>query len=181
MKVIPTELPGVVVLEPVVHADARGFFYESYRKDVFARAGLNAELVQDNHSRSVRGTLRGLHFQTEPHAQVKLCRVTQGEVFDVVVDVRPGSATFGKWVSQILSAENKTMIWIPAGFAHGFYVTSETAEFVYKCSDYYAPECERGVRWDDPEIGVRWPIAAGITPIVSAKDQRLPPLRSLRG
>lgn len=180
MKVIPTDLSGVVVLEPIVHADARGFFYESYRKDVFARAGLTDELVQDNHSRSVRGTLRGLHFQIAPHAQVKLCRVTQGEVFDVVVDVRPQSPTFGKWISQVLSAENKKMIWIPAGFAHGFCVTSETAEFVYKCSDYYAPECERGVRWDDPEIGIAWPLA-GAAPIVSAKDQKLPPLRSLRG
>lgn len=181
MKLLPTELPGVVVIEPTVHEDARGFFYESWRSDAFERAGLVASFVQDNHSRSLRGALRGLHFQAEPHAQTKLCRVISGEVFDVVVDVRPGSATFGRWVGQVLSDSNRAMIWIPKGFAHGFYVTSEVAEFLYKCDDYYAPECERGVRWDDPEIGIRWPVPADAgAPIVSAKDAKLPPLAALR-
>jgi dTDP-4-dehydrorhamnose 3,5-epimerase len=174
VKFVPTGLPGVVLIEPTVHADARGFFYESYRKDLFAANGLTTELVQDNHSKSARGTLRGLHWQAEPHAQVKLCRATAGEVFDVVVDVRTGSPTFGKWTSATLSAENKRMIWIPAGFAHGFQVTSDTAEFLYKTSDFYSPADERGVLWSDPSLAIPWPIK---DPIVSSKDAKLPALR----
>ena len=175
MKFVPTELPGVVLVEPTVFADARGFFYESWRRDIFAKNGLDVELVQDNHSRSARGTLRGLHFQ-HPHGQVKLCRVTSGEVYDVVVDVRAGSATFGRWTAASLSAENRRMIWIPAGFAHGFQVVSESAEFLYKCSDYYAPGDEHGVVWNDPALAIPWPVA---TPIVSAKDAKLPRLADL--
>ena len=175
MKLVSTELSGVFLIEPAVHADQRGFFYEAWRRDAFAKQGLDADLVQDNHSRSAQGTLRGLHFQ-HPHGQVKLCRVTHGEVFDVVVDVREKSPTFGKWTAAMLSADNKRMIWIPAGFAHGFQVVSAHAEFLYKCSDYYSPDDERGVIWNDPALAIPWPLP---DPIISAKDEKLPLLRDL--
>ena len=156
--VTPTSLPGVLILQPKVFGDARGFFFESFNQRDFANAtGLDVQFVQDNHSRSAKGVLRGLHYQIE-HPQGKLVRVTQGEVFDVAVDMRRGSATFGQWEGVLLSAENQRQLWIPPGFAHGFVVTSDSAEFLYKTTDYWYPEVERGVLWSDPRIGVQWPI-----------------------
>ena len=168
MKVIPTALEGVLVLEPRVFGDARGFFSESYNHRAFAQAtGLDVNFVQDNHSRSRKGVLRGLHYQIR-QPQGKLVRVVAGEVFDVAVDIRPESANFGTWVGETLSAENKRQLWIPPGFAHGFLVLSEAAEFLYKTTDYWAPELERCIRWDDPQLNIRWPLSAA--PQVSAKD-----------
>ena len=175
MKVVATPLAGVFLIEPAVHTDPRGFFMETWHRKRFAEAGLDSEFVQDNHSKSTRGALRGLHFQ-QPHAQVKLVRVVQGEVFDACVDVRRGSPTFGQAYWTTLSAENRRQMWIPAGFAHGFVTTSETAEFVYKCSDFYSQKDERGVRWNDPALAIPWPIA---DPIVTNKDATLPLLRDL--
>ncbi len=164
-----TEIPDVIVVEPRVFGDARGFFFESYNRKAFEEAvGRSVEFVQDNHSSSARGVLRGLHYQL-PHPQGKLVRVVLGEVFDVAVDLRRGSATFGRWVGEVLSAENKRQLWIPEGFAHGFLVVSEQAEFLYKTTDYWHPEAEQCIRWDDPEIGIRWPLD-GLAPTVSAKD-----------
>jgi dTDP-4-dehydrorhamnose 3,5-epimerase len=158
----------VLILEPKVFGDERGFFFESYNQRDFAQAtGLQTAFVQDNHSRSARNVLRGLHYQVQ-QPQGKLVRVVQGEVYDVAVDVRKSSAHFGRWVGVHLSAENKRQLWIPAGFAHGFVVLSDTAEFLYKTTDYYAPAHERCIRWDDPAIGIHWPIAA--PPILAAKD-----------
>ena len=170
-----TALPGVLVIEPQVFRDARGFFLESYHQAQFTLLGVSDLFVQDNHSGSRRGTLRGLHFQT-PHPQAKLCRVIRGEVVDVAVDIRRGSPTFGKWTSTTLSAENQRQIYIPRGFAHGFAVLSEFAEFFYKCSDYYDPASEHGVHWSDPQLAIDWGIA---DPIVSAKDSRYPRLAEL--
>jgi dTDP-4-dehydrorhamnose 3,5-epimerase len=172
---IETALPGVIILKPRVFRDARGFFAETYHADKFTELGINEKFVQDNHSRSVRGTLRGLHYQLR-RPQAKLCRVVQGEVFDVAVDIRRGSPTFGKWVGCVLSAEEMNQIFIPAGFAHGFVVLSETAEFLYKCSDFYDPSSEGGVLWSDPEIGIDWKISA---PLLSEKDARYAPLRDV--
>jgi dTDP-4-dehydrorhamnose 3,5-epimerase len=170
MKVIQTAIPDVLLIEPKVFGDARGFFFESYNQKVFRETtGLDIDFVQDNHSKSAKGVLRGLHYQLPPKAQGKLVRVVQGEVFDVAVDIRKGSATFGQWVGDILSADNKRQLWIPPGFAHGFVTLSETAEFLYKTTDYYAPEHERCIRWDDPAIGIRWPF--DFQPQVSAKDE----------
>lgn len=169
MQVIRSELPGVLVLEPKVFGDARGFFYESFNARAFEQAtGLACEFVQDNHSRSQRGVLRGLHYQVQ-QAQGKLVRVTAGEVFDVVVDLRSSSPSFGRWLGVHLSAENKRQVWIPEGFAHGFLVLSEVAEFLYKTTDYYAPEHERCIRWDDPTLAIDWPLDG--PPQLSAKDQ----------
>ena len=168
MKIIPTSLPDVLLIEPRVFPDSRGFFFESYQKKQFQEAGIDADFVQDNHSKSCQGTLRGLHYQIR-QAQGKLVRVIAGEVFDVAVDLRRHSPTFGQWVGDYLSAENKRMLWVPAGFAHGFYVTSAEAEVVYKASDYYAPEWERSLLWNDPAIGISWPVQ-GQPPILSAKD-----------
>ena len=166
--VTPSALPEVLILEPKVFGDERGFFFESYNRRDFAQAtGVQVEFVQDNHSRSAKNVLRGLHYQVQ-QPQGKLVRVVQGEVYDVAVDVRKSSAHFGRWVGVHLSAENKRQLWIPAGFAHGFAVLSDTAEFLYKTTDYYAPAHERCIRWDDPAIGIRWPIAA--PPILAAKD-----------
>ncbi|MEZ0238099.1 MAG: dTDP-4-dehydrorhamnose 3,5-epimerase [Methylophilaceae bacterium] len=168
MKAIPTSIPDVLVLEPKVFGDARGFFFESYNRRVFSDAtGLDLDFVQDNHSRSARGVLRGLHYQIR-QPQGKLVRVVAGEVFDVAVDLRKNSPTFGRWVGEYLSADNKRMMWVPAGFAHGFVVTSDYAEFLYKTTDYYAPEHERCVRWDDPALAIEWPLAGN--PQLSAKD-----------
>jgi len=175
MRRIATDLPGVLLLEPTVHADKRGFFLETYHQPHFADLGIADHFIQDNHSKSVKGTLRGLHYQL-PHAQAKLCRVVQGEVQDVAVDIRVGSPCFGCWSSAILSAENKRQIYIPAGFAHGFLVLSETAEFLYKCSDFYSPEDERGIAWNDPELNIRWNIKE---PFLSEKDRRHPPLAAI--
>lgn len=174
MKVVRTEIPDVLVLEPKVFGDERGFFFEPYNKRVFREAtGLDVEFVQDNHSRSRSGVLRGLHYQLR-QPQGKLVRVTAGEVFDVAVDLRHGSATFGKWVGVHLDAVSKRMAWIPPGFAHGFLVLSEQADVLYKTTDYYAPEHERAVRWNDPRLGIAWPLRG--EPILSAKDAAAPAL-----
>lgn len=168
MNVIPTEIPEVLIIEPRVFADKRGFFFESYNEREFVEGtGVNVEFVQDNHSRSVKNVLRGLHYQIE-YVQAKLLRVVVGEVFDVAVDLRRSSSTFGQWVGCRLSAGNKRQLWIPGGFAHGFLVLSDAAEVLYKATDYYAPDHERCIRWDDPEIGIDWPLNG--TPIVSKKD-----------
>lgn len=169
MQVVTTALPDVLILEPKVFGDERGFFFESFNARQFAEAtGLHHEFVQDNHSRSAKGVLRGLHYQVQ-QAQGKLVRVTAGEVFDVAVDLRRSSPTFGRWVGVHLSAENKRQLWVPEGFAHGFVVLSEFAEFLYKTTDYYAPEHERCIRWDDPTLAIDWPLTEA--PQLSAKDQ----------
>lgn len=169
MNVVATDLPGVLILEPKVFGDDRGFFFESYNARVFReKTGLDVDFVQDNHSRSAKNVLRGLHYQIS-QPQGKLVRVIAGEVFDVAVDLRRSSPSFGRWVGFRLSAENKRMAWIPAGFAHGFVVVSETAEFLYKTTDYWAPEFERTVLWNDPDLAIDWPLAG--EPILAAKDQ----------
>lgn len=169
MKVTPTELPDVLLVEPRVFGDDRGFFYESFNQHAFDVAiGRSVLFVQDNHSKSVRNVLRGLHYQLAPNAQGKLVRVVRGEVFDVAIDIRRGSSTFGQWTGQMLSAENRRQLWIPEGFAHGFLVLSDTAEFLYKTTAYYAPESERCIRWDDSDVGIAWPLT--VAPILSGKD-----------
>jgi len=168
MRSTPTAIPDVLTLEPKVFGDDRGFFYESYNQQAFqAATGLNVTFVQDNHSKSARNVLRGLHYQVE-QPQGKLVRVVQGEVFDVAVDIRKGSKTFGLWVGQILSAENKKQLWVPPGLAHGFVVLSETAEFLYKTTDYYAPAHERCIAWNDPDLAIDWQMQG--EPLLSAKD-----------
>jgi len=168
MKATPTRIPDVLLIEPKVFGDDRGFFFESFNRCTFHEAtGLNVDFVQDNHSKSARNVLRGLHYQLA-QPQGKLVRVTQGEVFDVAVDIRKGSPTYGQWVGEILSAENKKQLWIPAGLAHGFVVLSETAEFLYKTTDYYAPQHERCIAWNDPDLAIVWPIEG--QPLLSAKD-----------
>ncbi|MBP9205340.1 MAG: dTDP-4-dehydrorhamnose 3,5-epimerase [Kofleriaceae bacterium] len=174
MNVVRTAIPDVVVLEPKVFGDARGYFYESFNQRGFAEAtGVNPVFVQDNQSRSARGVLRGLHYQVT-QTQGKLVRVVEGSVFDVAVDVRRGSPTLGRWVGEVLSQENRRQLWIPPGFAHGFFVLTDTAEFLYKTTDYYLPVAERCLAWNDPSVGIDWPIsAAGVaSPTVSAKDQQ---------
>lgn len=159
MIITPTVIPDVLIIEPKVFGDARGFFFESYnRKEFQVATGLDVDFVQDNHSKSQKGVLRGLHYQLPPKAQGKLVRVVQGEVFDVTVDLRKSSPTFGQWVGDILSAENKKQLWIPPGFAHGFLTLSDTAEFLYKTTDYYSPEHERSLLWSDPALCIAWPI-----------------------
>ena len=168
MNIVKTELPDVLIIEPKVFGDARGFFFESFNAKTFAAlTGLNPTFVQDNHSRSAKNVLRGLHYQIK-QPQGKLVRVSAGEVFDVAVDVRKSSPTFGQWTGTTLSAENKRMMWVPEGFAHGFVVLSESADFLYKTTGYYAPEHERCVLWNDPAIGIHWPLASG--PLLAAKD-----------
>lgn len=169
MKIEQTSLPGVVLIKPGVFKDGRGFFMEAWNARDFAAAGIDADFVQDNLSQSSRHTLRGLHYQVQ-QPQGKLVRVVFGEVFDVVVDLQRSSPTFGKWHGTVLSEENKDCLWVPPGFAHGFLVTSDTAIFEYKCTDYYAPEHERAVRWNDPDIGIEWPLADGVEPVLSEKD-----------
>ena len=170
MNITRTAIDGVLVLEPKVFGDARGFFMESFNQKAFDDAvGRSVSFVQDNHSRSVKGVLRGLHFQQGEHAQGKLVRATQGSVFDVAVDIRPGSATFGKWVGVELSGSNHRQLWLPPGMAHGFLVTSDSADFLYKATQYYAPQSEGCIRWNDTEIGIDWPLD-GIEPSLSAKD-----------
>lgn len=179
MQATPTAIDGVLILEPRVFGDARGFFMESYNRQAFAAAtGLDLDFVQDNHSRSRKGVLRGLHYQIE-QAQGKLVRVTQGVVFDVAVDIRRSSPTFGRWVGVELSADNQRQLWVPAGMAHGFVVLSESADFLYKTTDYYAPQHERSIAWNDPEIGIDWPLAAhGVSePTLSDKDRAGVPLK----
>jgi dTDP-4-dehydrorhamnose 3,5-epimerase len=167
MKKIDTAIPDVFLLEPRVFGDDRGFFYEIWNKKTLASVGLDVDFVQDNHSKSLKGVLRGLHYQIQ-HPQGKLVRVVAGEVFDVVVDLRQSSPTFGQWVGYVLSAENKRMVWTPPGFAHGFIVTSESAEFLYKTTDYWYPEFERTLLWNDPTVGIDWPFEGA--PLLAAKD-----------
>lgn len=175
MKVTALAVPDVLLIEPKVFGDERGFFFESFNQRAFNEAtGLDVQFVQDNHSGSARNVLRGLHHQLPPKAQGKLVRVVAGEVFDVAVDIRRGSPTYGKWVGEILSAENRRQMWIPPGFAHGFLVLSDFAEFLYKATDYYAPQCERGILWNDPALAIAWPLSA--EPVLSAKDARNAPL-----
>ena len=175
MQRIETSLPGVCLLEPRVFADARGFFFESYHQRLLAGLGITGSFVQDNHSGSGRDTLRGLHYQLA-HPQAKLCRVVRGEVLDVAVDIRRGSPHFGRWTAVRLSEENRRQVYIPPGFAHGFLVLSETAEFLYKCDEFYYPDDQHGIAWDDPTIGIEW----GITePILSEKDRKNPRLAEL--
>jgi dTDP-4-dehydrorhamnose 3,5-epimerase len=173
MKAIATAIPDVVLLEPKVFGDERGFFFESWNRRTLAELGIDADFVQDNHSRSRKNVLRGLHYQIE-HAQGKLVRVTSGEVFDVAVDLRRSSPTFGQWVGFTLSADDKRMAWIPPGFAHGFCVTSEWAEFLYKTTDYWSPAHERTLLWNDPALGIRWPLDG--EPLLAAKDKTGTPL-----
>lgn len=176
MKATPTQIPDVLIVEPAVYGDARGYFFESWNRGAFsALVGREVAFVQDNHSASGRGVLRGLHYQIE-HTQAKLVRVVAGEVYDVAVDLRRSSPTFGRWVGEVLSAENRRMMWVPEGFAHGFLVLSEAAEFLYKTTDYYSPADERTLLWNDPAIGVRWPLADA--PLVKPKDAAGAPLAS---
>ena len=169
MKIIDTDIQDVKILEPAVFGDERGFFMESWNKQTFADSNLPVEFVQDNHSRSARGILRGLHYQTE-NTQGKLVRVTSGAVFDVAVDLRKASPTFGQWVGVELSESNHRMLWVPEQFAHGFYVISESADFIYKCTDIYSPDYEQSLAWDDPTVGIEWPLVDGQQPSLSDKD-----------
>ncbi len=173
MKVSATCVAGVMLIEPAVFGDERGFFMETWHAAKFAEAGIESSFVQDNHSRSAKGVLRGLHYQL-PQPQGKLVRVVAGAVFDVVADVRASSPTFGKWFGAELSAGNRLMLWAPPGVAHGFLTLSDTADFVYKCTSFYSPAHERAVRWDDPDLAIDWPLTPGQAPIVSAKDAAAP-------
>ncbi|MDF1689635.1 MAG: dTDP-4-dehydrorhamnose 3,5-epimerase [Cycloclasticus sp.] len=176
MKVIETDIPDVKIIEPTVFGDERGFFFESFSAKAFnAAVGYAVEFVQDNHSKSSKGVLRGLHYQIQ-QPQGKLVRVVEGKVFDVAVDIRKSSSTFGQWVGVTLSAENKRQLWVPEGFAHGFVTLSDSAEFLYKTTDYYAPEFERGIIWNDPSINIHWPV--GVDPLLSVKDLQCPVFKS---
>jgi dTDP-4-dehydrorhamnose 3,5-epimerase len=177
MEFMATQIPDVVLIKPKVFGDERGYFMETWEKHKFAQAGINAEFVQDNYSRSVQATLRGLHYQIE-QPQGKLVRVTVGEVFDIAVDIRKRSPTFTQWIGVVLSAQNKHQLWVPPGFAHGFVVLSETAEFSYKCTDFYAPQHERSIIWNDPDIGIDWPIPHDQPPILSPKDRAGVPFKA---
>lgn len=179
MNVIKTSIPDVLIFEPKVFGDKRGFFFESFNQKIFESAvGRKIEFVQDNHSKSSKGVLRGLHYQIAPFAQGKLVRCTQGEVFDVAVDIRKDSQTFGKWVGAVLSAENKRQLWIPEGFAHGFLTMSETAEFLYKTTNYYSPVHEKSIMWNDSEIAIEWPIEREMV-ILSSKDESAATMREI--
>ena len=173
-------IPGLVVIEPRVFGDTRGSFFEVYRRDLFVAAGINDDFVQDNASSSVRGTLRGLHYQTAPAEQAKLVRVVSGEIFDVAVDLRPGSATYGRWHAETLSAENRRMLYVPTGFAHGFLVTSDRAEVLYKATAYYAPQLEKGIAWNDASLKIQWP-KVGCDYILSDRDRCNPSLQTKKG
>jgi dTDP-4-dehydrorhamnose 3,5-epimerase len=175
MQFTNTDLSDVILIQPRIFDDARGFFLESYQKERFSAAGIHADFVQDNHSASTKGVLRGLHYQTR-QPQGKLVRVVVGEVFDIAVDLRRSSSTFGRWVGVTLSSEKKNQLWIPPGFAHGFYVTSEKAEILYKATDYYAPQWERSLLWNDPTLGIDWPVTNGESPTLSEKDMKGVPL-----
>lgn len=176
MEITETKLPGALLVTPRVFDDRRGWFFESYNQRDFAAAGIDLAFVQDNQSKSCRGTLRGLHFQMPPYAQAKLVRVLQGKIYDVIVDLRHDSPTYRQWDGVVLSAENHLMLFIPKGFAHGFCVLSETAEVFYKCDDFYAPAASRGIIWNDPDLGIAWPVT---DPVLSDKDREYPPLREL--
>ena len=179
IKVTPCDIDGLYVIEPKVFGDERGYFVETYNKQEFAANRLDMEFVQDNQSKSKKGVLRGLHFQKQ-HPQGKLVRVLSGEVFDVAVDIRKGSDTYGKWFGVVLSEENMKQFYVPEGFAHGYYVLSDTAVFSYKCTDFYHPEDEGGILWNDPEIGIQWPVEDGVEVVLSEKDQRREGIRSLQ-
>ena len=179
IKVTPCDIDGLYVIEPKVFGDERGYFVETYNKQEFAANGLDMEFVQDNQSKSKKGVLRGLHFQKQ-HPQGKLVRVLSGEVFDVAVDIRKGSDTYGKWFGVVLSEENMKQFYVPEGFAHGYYVLSDTAVFSYKCTDFYHPEDDGGILWNDPEIGIQWPVEDGVEVVLSEKDQRREGIRSLQ-
>lgn len=170
MKLVDTAIPDVKIIETQVFGDDRGFFMETFRASIMDELTGGKPFVQDNHSKSAQGILRGLHYQMQ-QTQGKLVRVVQGAVFDVAVDMRKSSPTFGQWVGEVLSAENKKQLWVPEGFAHGFYVMTESAEFVYKCTDYYAPEFDRSLKWNDPEVAIEWPLVDGKQPLVSEKDE----------
>lgn len=177
MNVVKTDIDGLLILEPKVFGDARGFFYESFNQQAFNTAtGLDVQFVQDNHSRSSKGVLRGLHYQLPPHAQGKLVRCVRGAVFDVAVDIRSGSATFGKWVGVELSEDNNRQFWIPPGFAHGFVTLTNSADFLYKTTNYYAPTHDRSIIWSDPDVGIDWP-ELGMSPLLAPKDANAPRLR----
>jgi dTDP-4-dehydrorhamnose 3,5-epimerase len=176
VKVIQTTISEVLIVNPVVHGDERGFFLESWHQERYASCGIPAHFIQDNHSRSIQGSLRGLHYQLL-RPQGKLVRVVAGEVFDVAVDLRRSSPTFGRWVGTVLSDRDHTQLWIPPGFAHGFYVLSRSADLLYKCTDYYDASDDRSVRWDDPDLGIRWPLLPGLAPILSERDAAAPTLR----
>jgi dTDP-4-dehydrorhamnose 3,5-epimerase len=176
MKFVEKNLPGVIRIEPVVHSDDRGLFMETWQARQFQEAGIGADFVQDNFSQSSKRTLRGIHYQIK-QAQGKLVRVVSGEVYDVAVDLRQSSATFGQWTGDKLSAKNRRQLWVPPGFGHGFLVLSDSAEFEYKCTDYYAPEFERSIRWDDPDLGIDWPLEPGDEPLLSPKDAAAPFLK----
>lgn len=176
MKFSSFSVPGLILIEPQIFSDDRGFFMETYNKKEFADNGINVDFVQDNHSRSVGGVLRGIHFQKPPFAQAKLVRVTRGEVLDVAVDIRPNSPTFGKWESAHLTAENQKMFYLPIGFAHGFFTLSETADFQYKCSNFYNKESEGGIIWNDPDIDVAW---SATNPLLAEKDKIWPKLKEI--
>jgi dTDP-4-dehydrorhamnose 3,5-epimerase len=171
MTIVPTKIPDVKLVQPRIYGDARGWFMETWELRKFAEAGISTNFVQDNHSYSQRGTLRGLHYQIQ-QPQGKLVRVALGEIFDVAVDLRRNSATFGQWVGAHLSAENKHQLWVPPGFAHGFYVLSESAECLYKCSDFYAPQYECCLLWNDPALNITWPLAEGLEVLLSDKDKK---------
>ena len=172
MKVTALSIPDVLLIEPKIYKDNRGFFFESFNQaDFEKRTNLSPIFVQENHSRSIKGVLRGLHYQLPPKAQDKLLRVVKGEIFDITVDIRKGSSTFGKWIGEILTDKNKKQIWIPKGFAHGFLVLSEIAEVIYKTTDYYAPQYERCIRWDDPKLSIDWNLK-GLNPLLSNKDKQ---------
>lgn len=175
MERIETSLPGVLELRPVIHRDTRGFFIETYHKAKFADLGIADAFVQDNHSRSIKGTLRGLHYQLR-HPQAKLCRVVEGEALDVAVDIRIGSPTFGKWTSVLLSSKAQNQIYVPSGFAHGFLTLTDTVQFLYKCSDFYDPTDEQGIAWNDPDLEICWGESA---PIISEKDKKYPTLTQI--
>ncbi len=179
MKLIETPIPGLFVLEPKVFEDARGYFYESYNRNTFHKLGIDNDFVQDNQSKSNKGVLRGLHYQLEPFAQAKLVRVISGSVFDVAVDIRKGSPTFGKWFGEILSAENKKQMLVPRGFAHGFLVLEDNTEFYYKCDNFYSKPHDRGIKFDDPEIGIQWNFPDENL-LLSEKDKTAPLLKSLQ-
>jgi len=176
MEFEPTRLPEVILIKPRVFGDARGFFLETSHDKKFAEAGITARFVQDNHSHSGKNTLRGLHFQIE-QPQGKLVRVTRGDVYDVAVDMRRSSPRFGQWVGVVLSDTNHHMLWVPPGFAHGYFALSEKVDFIYKCTDYYSPQHERALRWDDPKVGVEWPLTPAVAPILSSKDAIAPLLK----
>jgi dTDP-4-dehydrorhamnose 3,5-epimerase len=176
MEFVRTRIPEVVLIKPRVFGDARGYFLETWQAERFRGAGIDAAFVQDNHSHSGQWTLRGLHFQVQ-QVQGKLVRVARGAVFDVAVDVRAGSPTLGQWVGAELSASNHHMLWVPPGFAHGFLTLTEDVDFIYKCTDYYAPEHERSIRWDDPDLAIEWPVPAGVSPQLSARDRQAAPFR----